>query len=255
MKIGIIQVQRFGDLLIALPIAAWYAARGHEVYWPVHAGYYMAIQAAAPRICFLPQMPVAGVNVVDFLYHQPLSTLEDLGCERIFFLDAAFDCADFANDRLLCSLKFDEYKYAVAKVPFIEKWRLSLERDPGREKALHYMLGINRPYICVHAVGSNKSDVRLVLPAAWEAEFQIVYIRELTDNPLDWLYTIEHAAKRIMVDSMYANLTEQLNITGENYLITRSVAGATPVYQNGWTFCEQGQPIPAENHMQRKLAL
>jgi hypothetical protein len=255
MKIGIIQVQRFGDLLIALPIAAWYAARGHEVYWPVYTAYYAAIQSAAPEIHFLPHDLKTGARVEDSLYRQPLSTLEGLECDRIFSLDAIFDYCDPANIRLLCSLKFDEYKYAVARVPFTEKWTLSLQRDLGREKALYYMLGISRSYICIHAAGSGGSNAPLVLPAAWESEFQIVHIRELTDNPLDWIYTIEHAAKRIMVDSMFANLTEQLNITGENYLITRSIAGMTPVYQNGWIFCEPGQPIPAENHLQRKRAL
>ena len=39
------------------------------------------------------------------------------------------------------------------------------------------------------------------------------------------------------------NLTEQLNITGENYLVIRSTVGLTPVYKNGWKFRWPGVPI------------
>jgi hypothetical protein len=34
-----------------------------------------------------------------------------------------------------------------------------------------------------------------------------------------------------------------LNITGENYLVQRSVTALTPVYKNGWQFCWPGDRI------------
>ena len=243
MKIGLIQVQRFGDLLITLPIAAWFIRQGHEVHWPVHAAYYDAIQAAAPAVKFIPRDPAGVTDPLEFFYRWPLQLLTDLGCQKIFPLYSSLEGADFIDARLAGALKFDEYKYALTGVPFAEKWTLALTRDPAREKALHDRLGITRPYICVHNMASDVGAA-VDLPPAWLEHFQIVQIQPLSDNPLDWLYTIEHAAKRIMIDSLYANLVEQLNITGENYLITRSVTAATPVYKNGWVFCWPFDPIP-----------
>ena len=221
---------------------------GHAVFWPVHVAYHAAIQAAAPRVRFLPQAPVPAESAVDFLYHRPLATLQNLGCERIFPLVASYDCTEFIDGRLLCSLKFDEYKYAVARVPFAEKWALSLTRDVGREKALHAMLGITRPYLCVDSAA-------VVLPAGWAGDFQIVPLRDLTGNPLDWLHTLEHAAKRVVADGVYATLIEQLVMPGDNYLIAGAEAVATPVYRHAWIFCTPGQPIPAGDWLRRKIAL
>ena len=74
------------------------------------------------------------------------------------------------------------------------------------------------------------------MPQHCAENFQIVEITTLTDSPFDWIYTIEHASKLLMIDSCFANLTEQLNIPVEKYLILRSGTGETPVYRNGWKF-------------------
>ena len=36
------------------------------------------------------------------------------------------------------SVKFDEYKYAIAQVPFHEKWNLKLVRNAERERVLFF---------------------------------------------------------------------------------------------------------------------
>jgi hypothetical protein len=244
VKIGIIQVQRLGDLIIALPIAAWFIRQGHEVYWPINRHYHGFLQSAAPDVHFLPlDGEPDPLNPLDFFYHRPLALLQQLDCDVGLPLYYYLEGAEFIDRKLLGSLKFDEYKYAFAGVPFAEKWNLQLVRDPGREKALFYMLGITRPYIIVHRVASN-AHVTADLPPSWLANYQIIEITERTDNPLDWIYTIEHAAKRVMIDSSFANLTEQLNITGENYLILKVELEGTPVFRNGWTYCWPGDPIP-----------
>ena len=74
-------------------------------------------------------------------------------------------------------------------------------------------------------------------------QYQIVTIDTRTDNPFDWIATIERAKKRVMLDSAFANLTEQLNIVGDNYLILRSVALGTPVFRNNWHFCWPNAPL------------
>ncbi len=244
MKIGIIQVQRFGDLIISLPIAAWFIRQGHEVYWPVNRHYQGFMQAAAPDVQFMPLDGAPDpLNPLEFFYYRPLALLEEAGCDVCLPLYYYLEGGDFIDRKLAGSLKFDEYKYAFAGVPFAEKWTLSLKRDLGREKALYHMLGITRPYILVHRLASN-AEATVDLPARGQADYQIIEISELTDNPLDWIYTIEQAAKRVMIDSGFANLTEQLNIGGENYLILKIELAGTPVFQNGWTYCWPGDPIP-----------
>ena len=153
MKIGLIQMQRFGDLVIALPIAAWFIRQGHEVYWPVFEPYHAAIQAAAPAVNFLPISAAESADKGELLYDLPLARLRALGCAVILPLYSVLGKGDFFDETLKNSLKFDEYKYAYAGVPFAEKWALSLVRDPAREQALYDSLDITRPYICVHRQG------------------------------------------------------------------------------------------------------
>ena len=86
--------------------------------------------------------------------------------------------------------------------------------------------------------------VEVTLPDSWRERYQIVTMEPRTDNPFDWIHTIENASKRVMLDSSFANLTDQLNIAGDNYLIQRSIALGTPVFKNGWRFCWPFSPIP-----------
>ena len=237
MKIGIIQVHGLGDIVIALPIAAWFIARGHEVLWPVHRDYYDPIQAAVPTVQFLPVDPAIAATRLDFFYHHPLQQLQALGCEKFLPLYSRLTGADFIDEQLAATLPFDEYKYAVAGVPFSEKWRLELRRDPAREQALYTRLNLSRPYICVHRTASNHVATT-PLPAAWQRDYEIVEVQRLTDNPLDWLYTLEHAAKLVLVDSCFANLAEGLNFAGDKYLLPHAGFLGTPVLRNDWTICD-----------------
>ena len=234
MKIGLIQTQSIGDIVIALPIAAWYADRGHTVFWPVNELYLEFLVSAAPYVIFIPISATPGQDLDNYFYHDPMAILLQHGCDRVFTLDRNYSRKDVRNLALAVPLKFDEYKYAVAGVPFSEKWKLRLERDKGRELALHAMLNLTREYICVHSTGSDYF-VPVTLPEAWSTRYQIVEITSLTDNPFDWLFTIENAAKRVLLDSSFANLTDQMNIR-DNYLILRSSIGLTPVLKNNWKF-------------------
>ena len=53
-KIGLIQTRGLGDIIIALPIAAAFARRGHTVHWPVNAAFVPFLQHAAPAVQFIP---------------------------------------------------------------------------------------------------------------------------------------------------------------------------------------------------------
>ncbi len=58
---------------------------------------------------------------------------------------------------------------------------------------------------------------------------------EKTDNPFDWLTMLECADKLVLVDSLYTNLVEQLNLPNTKTPLLRSRVAYTPVFKNGWT--------------------
>ena len=235
MKIGLVQTQSLGDLIIALPIAAWYADRGCEVIWPINESYLDVFVAAAPYARFLAVSSAPGQRIEDVLYNRPMEMLRRAGCERIFMLDRNYAGNDAGHTQLALGLKFDEFKYAVAGVPFAEKWNLRLERDPGRERLLHNALNLTRPHVCVHLTGSDTRH-QLQLPEHWRERYDLIDVQPLTGNPFDWLHTLETASKRVMLDSCFSNLCDQLGHAGDNYLILRSPAVLTPVLQGGWIF-------------------
>src|SRR6185369_8396784 len=135
---------------------------------------------------------------------------------------------------LIEHLKFDEYKYAAAGVPFSRKWELEITRNPEREMALHRSLDIRGPYICIHRRGHDVV-ANFGMPPEWGA-LQVVEVDARTDSPFDWIYTLEHAAKIVCIDSLFSNLVEQLNLPNEKHLILRLPNPYMPVMKNGWQF-------------------
>jgi hypothetical protein len=182
-----------------------------------------------------------------FFYEDPKALLEQAGCERVHILHhrLALPGIQVVEKGLAQSLKFDEYKYAVTGVPFGRKWTLEIERDLARETALFDSLGITREYICVHQQGHDHK-FEFALPEEWRRDYQIVEIVPRTDSPFDWIYTLEGAAKLILLDSCFSNLVEQLNLPNEKYLILRSYADSTPVMKNGWNFMSIGLGKPGD---------
>ena len=133
------------------------------------------------------------------------------------------------------SLKFDEYKYAIAGVPFERKWTLDYTRDLKREQALFERLNINGDYVCIHdQAWTMKQSVELT--SEMTGGLPEVRISAMTESIFDWRLVIEGAAKLIMVDSCYANLVEQLNLGNDKSLILYSPVSFTPVFKNGWKF-------------------
>jgi hypothetical protein len=239
MKIGLIQTRGIGDLIIALPIAQYFAERGHQVHWPIDPKFLGFMQRAYPRVNFIAvDTPDCrdGQGARDFFYNEPLQKIKALNCDPIFCLYSHMDGMKGPNERLAHSLKFDEYKYAVTKVPFSEKWKLKIERNKERELDLFRRLDIKGRYICVHSEGEN-FKANIDLPADWRKDFQIVPVSPITDSVFDWIYTFENAAKLVMIDSCFSNLVDQLNIECEKYLVLgKAAAQFTPVFRNGWIF-------------------
>lgn len=229
-RVGLIQTRGIGDIIIALPIADFFIQQGYDVFWSIDEQVVTAFQQAKPEVNF-----IAVTKGVDWLLKKPLNILQQHDCERVIILYSYLKHDEVYDKGLLRSLKFDEYKYAISGVPFSNKWNLILHRDHKRELALHNKLGITKPYICVHLRGTKfKADI--TLPKPWSDNYQIIEVDKITDNPFDWIYTFENAAKLVFIDSCFSNLVEQLNLTNEKYLILRSVCSLTPVMKNGWRY-------------------
>jgi hypothetical protein len=234
-KIGLIQTRGIGDIIIALPIADFYLERGFEVVWPIDERWVEIFRRVKPHIQFEGVTFKEPLNR-DYFVDDPLRITAEHGCERVIILYSYLGDLNVCDRRLAASLKFDEYKYAIAGVPFKRKWTLKLERDMAREQALFDSLNIQgSEYVCVHAVGS---DLRIPIRIEPEIEerYHVIQIEELTDSPFDWLLTLERASKLILIDSCFSNLVEQLNMTNEKRLVVRSPIQFTPVYKNGWRF-------------------
>jgi hypothetical protein len=237
-RIGLVQTRGIGDIIIALPIAAEFARRGDAVLWPVDARFLEYLKPAAPFVDFIPVPPLQDQDPLDYLLHVPNAELRARRCDVIHVLYNALgkdEDARLQNIKYAQHLKFDEYKYAVTGVPFDEKWKLKIVRDPAREARLFESLGIRRPYVCVHRQGS-KGAAQVALPAEWERDFQIVEVGERSASPFDWIATLERADKLVLIDSCFSNLVEQLNLPNEKYLILRTPGPFTPVLKNGWNF-------------------
>jgi hypothetical protein len=230
MKIGLIQTQRFGDVIIALPIAKYFADQGHEVLWPVHANYISHFAQAAPYVRFLPIMGEG-----DLLFDAPMMLLRDQGCERILSLYSYLRGEDDKIDKRLAKfLTFDAYKYAVAGVPFREKWNLSIVRNRAREEALYREVVQAEPYVCCHL---EASFAKVTLdPTKLPAVKQTIEITPRTDCIFDWLTVIERASMLVMIDSCYANLVDQLKLPNRKAFIPKVANPGSPILAGDWEF-------------------
>lgn len=231
-RLGIIQSRGLGDLVIALPIARWYADRGWDIYWPICEEFHPSMSQAAPWVKWIPIQTDRG----SFFYDVPMERLKNFKCDEIICLYQALTGHKFHEEPYFQHTKFDQYKYIRAEVPFTEKWNLArcITRNPEREQALYDRVITNANYVVVHLEGSDHKatwDSSMVPP-----DWQTVYIEPLTDNIFDWLKVIEGAQSLVMVDSVYANLVDQLGLGDDRYFISRSHIGLTPVQGQTWTW-------------------
>jgi hypothetical protein len=240
MKIGLIQTRGIGDIIIALPIARYLIEQGHTVLWPIYAPYVRPFQWAAPYIRFLPLEGTVG----DWMLPRPLALLKEHGCDRIVSLASYMHGHPelVARPDLARVMKFDQYKYAITGVPFREKWNLRIARNREREEALFARVVREKEYVVCHLAGSNfraSLDVQSMAGGR-----QVIEISDLTDNFFDWIAVIERASLRIMIDSCFSNLTDQLNIPGKKIFLVRSPWEFTPVLLGDWVFLAQSPPNP-----------
>ena len=232
-RLGIIQSRGLGDIIIALPIAGHYHDQGWEVIWPVLESFVPTLKDNIPWVKWVP-VPYDAPG--RYFYDVPADRLKNFKCDEILPLYQHLTGHDFAKEKYFQYTKFDQYKYIRAGIPFLKKWDLAryITRDPVREQALYDQLVTNPEYVVVHRRGSDfEAEVDLsIVPPEW----QIIEISEQTGCIFDWLTILERAQSLILVDSVFANLVDQLGIGEDLYFIQRSHIGLTPVQGQDWTW-------------------
>lgn len=238
-RLGLIQSRGIGDIIIALPIAKYYADQGHEVYWPICDQFMDNFKDHVPWVKWIP-IPVDAQG--DFFYKEPMKRLKNFKCDDIVCLYQALSTnPEFSQAPWFQIQHFDEYKYTRAQVPFREKWNLPacITRNLDREQCLKQQLTQDsQPYYVTHLAGSDftaKPDLT-GMPKDW----QRVDIQScITASVFDWISLIQGAQAVICVDSCIACMIDQMDIKVEDkYWIPRSHIHLTPVLGSVWTILE-----------------
>lgn len=244
-KRGIIQSRGLGDIIIALPIARHYYLHGEEIIWPICEEFLDSFKDTVPWVTWVPMK--TDPNGAYFLA-QPLKIFKYHGIEDqdvLYLYQYLNTVPELTSAELFNILKFDQYKYWVANVPFLLKWTLRdcITRDPAREQALKDRLDLAPRYCITHFKGSNFAvdiPVTFLDPAV-----QIVELTEfMTTNIFDWLGVLEGAEVFIGIDSCFANMVDQLELDiSRKMWIRRSPWDLTPVLGTRWEIVPTTLPI------------
>lgn len=245
-KIGIIQSRGIGDIVIALPIAKYYHDNGYEVHWPICQPFVSSMVAAAPWVNWI-SVPVDKQG--KFFYKTPNFLLEERGIkepDQLWLYQYLNSHPHKTNPSLFAQMKFDQYKYATVGLPFRLKWTLDecITRNHAREQALYDQVVKQDRYMIYQNKASDLSyDIDL---SVIDPNVQCIEITELTNNIFDWLKVIEGAETIILIDSVFANMIDQLKIAenADKYYMrkwNRRVDG-NPVLLGEWTFVDIAEP-------------
>lgn len=190
-SILLIEPGGLGDVLIVLPIAAYYAKKGHPVT--------MLVQEKV-----LPLAPyVSYTKLVNITDRKDFDTVIDLELGS----DAKKDATNAwrkENKR-----HFDQWKYDQADVPFQEKFNLKHALNVPAAASLMALHGLCfRDYIVVCSQDSTgRSNILLDYvdkKHTGDKLFEIYQVPEY--NILDWVMVIWNAKYGYFVDSAFANL-------------------------------------------------
>jgi len=192
-------------------------------------------------------MDITHCGPCAYFYDTPYQRLRNFGCSEIICLYQALTGHPELQARPEFQIQgFDQIKYSAAGVPFLNKWLLNdcITRDRAAEQELKQRLNPEgRPYALLHLEGSDH-----------RAEFDRSYIPqeylqiEITDQSksiFDWIALMTEAEVLVCVDSVMANLADQLLIPTkvDSYFIPRSHIQLTPVLNGPWTTIEPSRLV------------
>ena len=247
IKRGIIQARGIGDIVIALPIARYYHDQGDEIYWPICKEF---ISTFADHVPWVNWLAVETDPEGRFFFHTPLQRLQAQGCdltEVLYLYQYLSSTPELTDPELYNILKFDQYKYQVAGVPFKHKWLLNscVQRRAESERALYEQVKPTGRYAVAHLTGSNTRVDQGLAANFLDPAVRVVNIDDYKYSSIfDWIPIIEGAEAVICLDSCIANMVDQLNIQGPSlYWIRRSPWDLTPVLGSHWTVVPTNLPI------------
>lgn len=245
IKRGIIQSRGLGDILLALPIARKYYQDGDEIHWPVCEEFYSSLVNHVPWVTWY-SVPTDDRGA--YFMETPLQLFAANGVdpdEALYLYHYLNVAPNLTDPELFSILKFDQYKYAVAGVDFKLKWTLAecITRNLDREAELAAKVGATGRYAVAHFEGST---ARARANVTWlDPEVKIIEVTALEDySVFDWIGVLEGAEAVVCIDSVIANMTDQLGIQGPAlYWIRRSGWDLTPVLGSHWTVVPTSLPI------------
>jgi hypothetical protein len=236
-KFGIIQSRGLGDIILALPIARHYHDQGYKVVWPICSEFLSSVVTAANWVDWVPikEDPQGA-----YFYDLPLYEIKLRGCDTFICLyQSLSNHPELVGRPYFQIQKFDEHKYTAAGVPFIKKWTLKdcITRDEYREKQLYERVVKQPLYYVTHLKGSSYSTMPDLsnIPKDWQ---RIDVDQHITESIFDWIKVIEGAQALIALDSVIANMVDQLQLDVDKYWIPRSHIHLTPVLGSAWTILD-----------------
>lgn len=252
LQLLIVQSRGIGDIVIALPIARYYGDLGYEIHWPVLKEFVPHFREYATYIHFHPLESDAAGN---YFLARPLEIGLKLGIprERTLVLYQSLRSHPELSKSYGQHTHFDEFKYARAQVPLINKWTLdrAITVTPelnARAERLKQLLLPNpqEPYYVTHFEGSDAAAAPDLsnIPKHW-TRIDIGTNAHKAASIFEWLEVIKHASALIAIDSCIANMVDQLTSVELNaldkYWIPRSHIQLCPTLGQNWTRLE---PIP-----------
>jgi hypothetical protein len=244
---GIIQSRGIGDIIIALPIAYHYYLRDELIVWPICEEFLPIFKHAVPWVNWVP---IEADKAGRFFLETPLQVFRDWGVdqsEALYLYQYLNTVPEQTDPEMFNILKFDQYKYAVAGVPFRDKWNLGkcITRDSGRELELKQRLDLPRRYAVCHLNGSSaRVGLDLVRGFMDPAVHLVDVDLHRTESIFDWITVLEEAEAVVCIDSCFANMIDQLCIDRPDlYWIRRSAWDLTPVLGSNWTIVPTNLPI------------
>jgi hypothetical protein len=247
-KRGIIQSRGLGDIIIALPIARHYWQQGEEIVWPICREFHSSVKDHAAWVTWVP---IDTDPQGRFFLDRPLEVFKEMEVDpdsALYLYHYLNTVPELTDPEMFNILKFDQYKYQSAAVPFRLKWCLdqSILRNLTRETDLRKKLGIKEGdrYCVAHLTGSSaRVDASLI--TFLDPAVKIINVDDhLTDSIFDWCGVIESAEALVCLDSCVANMVDQMNLQGPKlYWIRRSPWDLTPVLGNEWTIVPTNLPI------------
>ena len=250
IKRGIIQSRGLGDIIIALPIARHYFDRGDEIVWPVCEEFYSSVK---DHVRWVNWVSIPTDPEGRYFLETPLSVFKDWGVdpdEALYLYQFLNTVPELTDPEMFNILKFDQYKYQVADVPFKKKWDLGrcIARSNEGELALQDRLKkdglLDGRYAVAHLTGSSARVEQSIITWLDPAVKIINVDLYKTASIFDWIGVLERAEAIVCLDSCIANMVDQLAINGpELYWIRRSAWDLTPVQGEAWTIVPTNLPI------------